>query len=139
MSTRKKTEKPCASLSCANKAHDGKFCSTCRTKKMRAVNPIKLVFNRLKQNAKRRKLEFSLSLEHFTEIVSESGYMSLRGRGKHDLTIDRIISPLGYVDGNIQVLPMSENVKKRFRDKEFWQPTRYSSHEEAKRINQTPF
>lgn len=106
---------------------------------MRAVNPIKLVLNKLKQNAKRRKIEFSLSLEHFTEIVAESGYMSLRGRGKFDLTIDRIISPLGYVDGNIQVLTMSENVKKRHRDKEFWQPTRYSSHEEAKRINQTPF
>ena len=106
---------------------------------MQEDNPVKFLYNVLKGHARGRGIEFSLSFAHYREVVVSTDYINKRGPGPEDLTIDRIIPELGYTDGNIQVLTKRENVIKRNKDKEIWRPQRFTSYEQAKQINGTPF
>lgn len=88
-------------------------CTTCKLRLWRANNPIKAVFNAVRNKASRRKLEFSLTFEHFESLCLETGFHKTRGRRAEDFHLDRIDCAKGYVDGNIQVITATENCKKR--------------------------
>ena len=108
-----KKQNKCITLYCKNKrsgAH--RLCCKCKNKKQRARNPISATFQVLKDNAKRRKLEFNLSLEWFTSWVKANGYIENKGRLHDCLTIDRVNNLRGYVVGNLEVLTKSENCQK---------------------------
>ena len=75
-------------------------------------NPISYTYGALRQNARRRKKEFNLTLEEFTTFVKESGYIEGKGIKPESLTIDRIDSSKGYSIDNIQVISMSDNSSK---------------------------
>ena len=77
-------------------------------------NPAGYCYQMLKQNAKRRKKEFAISFEYFKEFCKKTGYLEKKGRGATNLTIDRIREEEGYVEGNIQVLELGYNLRKRF-------------------------
>lgn len=137
MPTAKKGNK-CAESYCSNETVQRRYCNTCRSRRMKDNNLVGYLFNVLKQHARERSILFLLSLPHYELVVTRSDYLTKRGRGAEDLTIDRIIPELGYIDGNIQVLTNSDNVKKRNRDNEIW-PKRKYDHEQAKQSAGTPF
>lgn len=67
------------------------------------------IWHRLRSRAKERGHTCGLSLEHLTEICLKTGYHLLKGRFKDDASLDRIKPDIGYEDGNIQVMTVSEN------------------------------
>jgi len=133
-----KKENKCAESYCGKDSPGRTYCNTCRSRRMKDNNLVGYLFNVLRNHARGRNILFLLSLPHYELIVTTSDYLTKRGRGAEDLTIDRIIPELGYIDGNIQVLTNSANVKKRNRDNEIW-PKRKYNHEQAKQRAGTPF
>jgi hypothetical protein len=76
------------------------------------MNPVMYAYHNLKTNAKRRGHKFALTFEYFVKWCKETNYIDTKGRTSKAATIDRIIDELGYVDGNIQVLTLAENIRK---------------------------
>lgn len=81
-------------------------------KKWAKNNPMRYTFNNLKQNAKRRGKEFSLTFDQFKEFAIETDYMLGKGRTRTSLHIDRDREEEGYHIDNIKVLENHKNVKK---------------------------
>lgn len=80
------------------------LCSTCRVRLWRANNPIRAIYNALKNKARRRKIPFSLTMEHFAMICEETDYHLTRGRRNEAMQLDRKDAMKGYEDGNVQVM-----------------------------------
>lgn len=103
----------CATPGCKNNARKkGIHCETCHTRFYRNKYKIKYCWRTLYDNAKRRKKEFTLTLEEFTEFVLNTGYMKGKGLSSESLTIDRIDNERGYTIDNIRVITKSENSSK---------------------------
>lgn len=90
----------------------GLKCNTCIKRAQREANPIKAAFFDLRTNAKRRKILFDLTFEQFEKFCIETTYMIGKGKTKDSYSVDRKIESLGYTEGNLQVLTLSENTKK---------------------------
>lgn len=106
----------CQTPFCRNKKVEGRnFCSKCRTRKYRERNPLKSCYDSLKHNAKRRNIEFSLTLKEFKEFCIKTNYLLGKGKTRESYSIDRIDNTKGYCIDNIQVLSLSLNSKKRNR------------------------
>ena len=90
----------------------GLQCGSCRVRLWRANNPIKAVYNAVKNKARRRCIPFTLTLKHFTGICEATGYHFTRGREVGCFHLDRIDAMKGYEDGNVQVLTSEENARK---------------------------
>lgn len=84
------------------------YCSKCQ----RLKNPEKYAYQTLKDNAKRRKKEFTLTFEEFKEFCVHTSYIARKGRSKNCIHIDRIKENCGYRKDNIQPLTNTENVRK---------------------------
>lgn len=111
MLTKKKTK--CSEPFCRSHNIKAKgLCSKHYTRKRRNENPLKSSYQALKDNAKRRGKDFSLTLEEFKKFAIETGYVYGRGRTVDSFHIDRIDESKGYHIENIQILTNSENVKK---------------------------
>ena len=106
-------------------------CPTCRWRERRDLDPVREVWGKLRRNARRRGVKFALSLEWFRSFLEGTEYMTKRGRKANDLTLDRKVNKLGYVDGNLQVITQRANSSKGSRD--------YESYEEGKARWGTPF
>jgi hypothetical protein len=77
----------------------------------RAENPFHAILSNLRGRATKKKLEFDLDIEWFTEFLNGNKY----DRKAHH--IDRISAGRGYVKGNLQLLPYSENIAKGNRER----------------------
>ncbi|GAA4353095.1 hypothetical protein GCM10023185_13380 [Hymenobacter saemangeumensis] len=109
-----KTARPCA---CGKPvAKHRTICSACHSLKTARANPLKAAFRYLKGNAKRRKKDFSLTLEQFAQFCIETTYLDKKGRTATSFTIDRIDPTQGYHIWNIQALENRENVLKQVRE-----------------------
>ena len=80
-------------------------------RRWREHSPLKAAFATLRNNAKRRGIEFTLSLPDFALFCEQTNYLALKGLGPDDMTIDRINNYKGYEAGNIQMLTRRENSK----------------------------
>ena len=100
-------------------AKQGTTCVTCRNRKYRAKDPVKYAWWTLKTNARRRGKEFLLTLEQFRAWPLLNRYMTSKGTGPDDLTIDRIKEEEGYHINNIQILRNVDNVIKKRRHEGF--------------------
>lgn len=92
-----------------------KLCYSCRTRRRRGQDPVWAVYYILRSNAKRRGVKFALTFDWFRDFIlgpEGKGYMEKRGQGAQDLTLDRKVNSLGYVDGNLQVLTRIVNTRK---------------------------
>ncbi len=69
----------------------------------------------LKNNARARGKEFTLTLEEFEKFCYETEVLHGRGRTSTSFHIDRKRDHEGYHKDNIQVLTNAENVKKENR------------------------
>ena len=86
----------CAAKFCRNKT-PFTLCSTCRSKKAREKDPVKYAFNALKNNAKRRNIPFTITLEQFREWCVKVQYIGFKGRSANSYTIDRRYNDIGYL------------------------------------------
>lgn len=88
------------------------LCGTHHKELWRLNNPVHAAYDNLRASARKRKIVFTLTFDHFKAIIAPTAYMDDKGKQRHCLHIDRKETALGYVDGNIQVLTCTENVSK---------------------------
>jgi hypothetical protein len=116
----------CATRFCRNKTYGRKYCSTCRSKKSRTEHPELYCFVNLRNNAKRRGIEFKITFDQFKQFAYETKYLAGKGRQRDSLTIDRIDNSIGYVPGNLQAMTKSDNSRKGNRSLIYDYQTRYA-------------
>jgi hypothetical protein len=69
----------------------------------------------LKNRARQRGHAFTISFEYYYKTVwLDSGYAEKHGKTKECLSVDRADNAKGYVEGNLQVMTVSENSRKKF-------------------------
>ena len=104
----------CVAHGCMN-SHSKKdrFCSKHRHRYNKWMNPLKYTFYKRKYRAKEREIEWNLTLEEFKEFCDETNYMELKGKMSHSASIDRIDPSKGYEKGNIQILSLGDNTRKK--------------------------
>ena len=78
----------------------------------RMNNPVHCAYDNLRASARKRKIEFTLTLEEFKALVEPTRYMDEKGCTRYCLHIDRIEATQGYHFDNLQVLTCTENVVK---------------------------
>lgn len=100
----------------ACKAPKKKFCSKHHAQSQKQNNLVGYTYNLLKQNAKTRKKVFTITLQDFKDFCNETGYLETKGRTKLKSSIDRKDHTKGYEKGNLQLLSVSDNSKKRWED-----------------------
>lgn len=101
----------CLTRGCHN-TPKGTFCPTCYVRHWRLNNLVKYCYNNLKGNAKRRGMEFTITVEDFKAFCYQYNYIGGRGRSMEGLTVDRIDQDKGYIPGNLQALTNKENIEK---------------------------
>jgi hypothetical protein len=104
----------CKTPYCRNDIKYGRHCSTCRSKKCRAADPVRYAFYNIKNRAKQRGLAFTISLEFFRKFCVRTKYIAGKGRAAESFTIDRIREELGYHEENIQIKRKGDNVRKYY-------------------------
>lgn len=105
----------CKTKYCRNRSHGRQYCSTCRRRASRKRDPIKAAYVNKKSDAKRRGIEFTITLEYFREFCYKYKFIKNMGRAGTSYSIDRIKNHLGYIPGNIQVLTIAQNSSKGTR------------------------
>lgn len=110
---RKKKNGKCITLYCRKDAKLGNYCYSCVKDKYKARNPEKNAYYVLKNNAKRRGKEFTLTLDQFLQFLKDNPtYIFRKGKKRLSLHIDRKNENEGYHYNNIQCITNSDNVKK---------------------------
>lgn len=108
----------CATAGCRNRAAvrwGNRNCFKCIQRRKRERDPLKAAFYALRDHARARGIEFSISLCQFTCFAKLSSYVEQKGPFAHCLTVDRIDNRKGYVPGNIQALTRARNSEKRMK------------------------
>lgn len=105
-----KSEELCATRFCRNKHEErSPFCSRCAKKRWRAAHPVESALNGIRDRAKKKKLEFALTLEQFTQFCKDTGYLNGKGNHMGDLNVHRRDHLKGYTIENIEPLEAIEN------------------------------
>lgn len=87
-----------------------RFCHRCWQKRWRKRDRKKAAFATLRDHARGRGIEFTLSFERFVEITDEAGYWDQQPETEAErLTVDRILMAGGYTDTNVRVIPKGDN------------------------------
>jgi len=89
----------------------GGYCSKCKMRVWRACNPLRAKLAWLRERARRKKVPFDLDLEWLYDFMEGNGYDPTRHH------IDRKVTWGGYTKGNLQVLPIAENIAKGNRER----------------------
>lgn len=104
--------KKCKTKYCRREAKRSNFCFRCEHENRKKNNPYIYWLGVNRRNAKRRGKYWDISLEYWVEWCDDNGYLALKGRDKHSMSIDCVINELGYIDGNLAPLTVSDNSKK---------------------------
>lgn len=94
-----------------NRRKQHKTCSRCSMRIWRAENPDHARWAILRDRAARKKVPFDLTVEWLTGFLDANEYDPTLHH------IDREKPWLGYVMGNLQVLPCAENIAKGNRER----------------------
>jgi hypothetical protein len=115
---KKKSATLCCVKGCRTiRAKRSRLCHGHRMAKWRRENPIVSQFNTLRDSARRRKIDFSLTLAEFSTLCELTNYHEEAGSFCDSLQIDRIDPSKGYSIDNIQVITTSENTAKGNRER----------------------
>lgn len=116
--TKRVADNLCVVIQCKNSSGKGnRFCFKHKREWQKINNPLRYWFDVLRQNAKRRAKEFTLTIEEFKEFCEREKYLEYKGRANAgNYTIDRRNDKLGYTKDNIFVLTLSQNSRKRWID-----------------------
>lgn len=110
------TKSKCITSHCRGPKQRGNYCYKCVRSKDKERDPVLYTLGILRRNARRRSVYFDLSIEYFRKFCEETKYIELKGKKGFSLSIDRIDPSKGYIEGNIQVLSLAGNSRKRFVD-----------------------
>ena len=103
----------CKTKRCKGKTpNNTTYCSTCRSRQSRLRDLFRYSYTTCKNNAKRRGIEFTITLAYFKKFAIKTEYIGKRGITSDSYTLDRKDNNIGYVPGNLQVLTNSENASK---------------------------
>lgn len=91
-------------------------CPKCFSRRYRANHPVHYAFEAIKDSAKKRDIDFSLTIEQFAQWCEETGYADTKGVARLKFHCDRIDHRKGYSIDNIQLLSEAENIRKRNTD-----------------------
>lgn len=83
--------KICIDCKIKQAAKHRRICITCKNKRWRLKHPYEYAYNTLKNHAKARNKEFTLTFEEFKNFAIKYNYIELKGIQKFSLHIDRII------------------------------------------------
>jgi len=83
-----------------------------KVKAWRKANPKKYAYQTLRNNAKRRGKEFTITYEYFCVFCYRYKYIGRKGRTADGYGIDRINETKGYVPGNIAIKKNGNNTRK---------------------------
>lgn len=109
----KKKKGLCCAYRCRKKpAKRDRFCPMHRHRFRKHNDPEAYTFYALKSNAKRRGIEFTLTLMQFREFCQTTGYIEKKGKHPRAMTIDRHINSIGYTEDNIRCISLNENSSK---------------------------
>ena len=100
------------------KAKNNNFCWSCIKKKYKAKHPLRYCYLVLRSNARRRGKKFTITMKQFVRWAKKVNYKPVGEKPsypdfKSRPSVDRKIDELGYQDGNLQLLTVSDNSKKR--------------------------
>ena len=119
------------------------FCHKCWQARWRFNNPRVSTYRNLKDNARKRGLEFNLTYDYYLGMMDCAAAWDVQAETRGEIvTIDRVDPTKGYVMGNIRVVSLSENVIKG--NKERYLPEHIQSVLQRKRgrfldkLNGTP-
>lgn len=130
----------CQNLSAGYK---GKLCHKHLQQLWRHRHPLKAKFHNLRSKARARGIAFCLSYEHFKQLVEEGGHdISSQDRHGDTISVDRVNPSLPYADGNVQLITVSENVRKGNRERyacRKWQPEPDEGEREEIQDEEVPF
>lgn len=93
-----------------------RFCCSCEYQHKVEKNPVRVSYQNLKSHATARGIEFSLTLDEFTQWYREEDFIKGKGSTAKSYTVDRIRSEFGYHIWNIQKLTRRDNSSKGRRD-----------------------
>lgn len=103
----------CCNAYCKRQARPGRWdCYNCHKKNFRIRHPLRYTYNTLKNNAKRRGKDFTLTFDQFAAFANKINYMNKKGTKAKSMSIDRIDEGRGYHFDNIQGLSIRENIYK---------------------------
>lgn len=89
------------------------YCSTHKRRLDKLRYPEYILYHWLKQNARKRGVEFSITLEYFKRWCAEEGFIDKKNSAdKRYWSVDRKENSKGYVEGNLQAMPTTENAQK---------------------------
>lgn len=91
-------------------------CSKHRREAWKSKNPLRYYFGKLRNRAKERGREFTLTFQEYCKFAMETGYSELVNRGKTStsLSIHRKIDSEGYHMWNIQCVTLQMNSRLKF-------------------------
>lgn len=108
----------CLSRNCPNVVDKKKcrspYCSKHRTRRWRDKFPLHHSFHHLRNRAKQRGKDFSLTREQYIEFAIKTNYAKLKGKTSSSLSIDRKDDSQGYHHWNIAAITLRENSRKQF-------------------------
>lgn len=87
-------------------------CYVCEYNSRKAKDIYRWSYDTHKKNAKRRGIPWRLSFKNFKAFAIKTELLLGSGRTKESLSIDRKDQTKGYTKNNIQVMTVSDNVKK---------------------------
>ena len=104
----------CPVRGCRRKAsyHHGGICSAHYMLRWRRENPERAAYNTLRDHARERRIEFTITFDYFCGLVHGMRYLENSGTVRGMLTIDRHDPVKGYIPGNLGVVSVEENVAK---------------------------
>lgn len=91
-----------------------------QSRKWRAKNPTRAAFIILKFNAKRRGIPFEITYDYFRQFAFKTKLITSKGREADSMSVDRINNDVGYVEGNLQVMSLSDNGYKGYLEREIY-------------------
>jgi hypothetical protein len=114
----KKYPRRCATKRCrgivATKRCKSPYCPKCKWRQWTAKNPLRAAFKTLRNHAKERGKEFTLTFEYFKTLAEQTDYLARKGKTSLSLQIDRKDNNEGYHDWNVQTLELRSNTRKNF-------------------------
>ncbi len=96
------------------KNHKNTLCPKCRSRRWKDRNPLRYFFGKLKNRARERGKEFSLTFDEYKQFCAATDYDKLKGKTKYSLSINRKNPSRGYHFDNIEAITLSLNSRLQF-------------------------